>query len=163
MARGKEQQHRGQELYQSDQTQIEGALGNVIYLPADGDGLHLGGHDGEQARQLIAAEVGIPESNATAGAQVVQLSHCSLLCHRSGPGAEIRGGDWRVRSWWAESPLGREKIRGLDAGLRDSSTSAIEMTGLALFAAQISLVLHKRGENRPSRDWSLPFILDHGA
>ncbi len=38
---GKGQKHGGYELHEADQAQVEGAVGQFVDLPADGDGHHL--------------------------------------------------------------------------------------------------------------------------
>ena len=51
----------GKKLRQAHQAEVERALGDFVDLPADGDGLHLGGEHDEKPRGLKQPVGGIGE------------------------------------------------------------------------------------------------------
>jgi hypothetical protein len=59
MPRQQEQENAGQELRQSDQSQIQGLLGDFIDLPADGDGLHFERSHDEKPCDLVERKIRI--------------------------------------------------------------------------------------------------------
>ena len=65
MTRQEEEHDAGEELRQADEAEVEGALGDFVDLPANGNGLHLRGEDDEEARHLKHQEARILESGAS--------------------------------------------------------------------------------------------------
>jgi len=59
---GEEEEHDpGEELREADEAEVEGALGDFVDLPADGDGLHFEGEHDEAAGALKNLERRIAE------------------------------------------------------------------------------------------------------
>ena len=58
------QNNTGEELRQADEAEVEGALGDFVDLPADGDGLHFEGEHDEAAGALKNLECRIAERGA---------------------------------------------------------------------------------------------------
>src|SRR6202521_5310206 len=81
---GKEQHEAGQKLGETNVSEIERALRDLVHLPSHSDGLHLERHDDEEARERIGDEVGIGESYSPGKARVFGTGreHSLLLCHR---------------------------------------------------------------------------------
>ncbi len=59
------QDKAGRELGEADVSEVEGAIGSGIDLPAHGHRLHLQRHDDEEARKSVADEVGMSEGDAS--------------------------------------------------------------------------------------------------
>ena len=77
----------GKNWVRADESEVEGAAGELVDLPADGHGLHLDGDDAEKSRGLVEPEVGDNERrrgsrrwNAVMGRilQVEQFLHPAL-------------------------------------------------------------------------------------
>ena len=64
VARQEEEHDTGEELRQADEAEVEGALGDFVDLPADGDGLHFEGEHDEAAGGLKNLERRIAERGA---------------------------------------------------------------------------------------------------
>src|SRR5256885_11294449 len=64
VARQEEQNNTRKELGQADKAEVEGALGDFVDLPADGDGLHFEGENDEAAGGLKNLERRIAERGA---------------------------------------------------------------------------------------------------
>lgn len=64
MSGEKEKEEAGKKLGETDESEVEGAAGDLVGLPADGDRLHLHGRDGEEARYLEVAEVRVTKGGA---------------------------------------------------------------------------------------------------
>ena len=75
VSRHQKQAHTGQELRQADQTQVEGAMGDFVDLPADRHRLHLEPQHDEEAGRLVEREVGIGEHSLT-GQDCIGVPHC---------------------------------------------------------------------------------------
>ena len=65
MSRDKKQQDARKKLRQTDQTQVECALGDVVHLPSHRDRLHLDSSHNEKARNLKEHEAGMGEGDAS--------------------------------------------------------------------------------------------------
>jgi len=64
VTRQEEEHDAGEELRQADEAEVEGALGDFVDLPADGDGLHFEGEHDEAAGALKNLERRIAERGA---------------------------------------------------------------------------------------------------
>src|SRR5271169_1656386 len=75
MSSEKKQHEAGQKLGQTDVSETERALGDFVYLPSHGDGLHFERDDDEKARECIGDKVGIVEGDSPGEAGVFRREH----------------------------------------------------------------------------------------
>ena len=82
VARNQKQQDTGKKLCQTNQSEIEGSLRDLVYLPADRDRLHLGSQHDAESRHLVKRECGVRKRNGAGEPGTPGSGHCILLCHR---------------------------------------------------------------------------------
>ena len=79
----KEEEDAGEKLREADETEVERALGDFVDLPADGYGLHLGGENDAESRDLVEDKGGIRKDDAPVGWRL-RIGHRIIDCHRMG-------------------------------------------------------------------------------
>jgi len=76
VAGGEHEDGAGKKEGEAGIAEVDGAMGELVDLPGDGDGLRLRAEDGEQPGELVAAKISMAEGR---GGETVGKGHLELL------------------------------------------------------------------------------------